>query len=476
MNVAVISLAAKSNGSSIEQTLKFDSLLTYCNNHGMFNGSIAIIKNGTVIFNKSYGTINKISNKEIDSETLFYIASVSKQFTAMGIMILQERGLLNYDDLVVKYITNIKSLNQNMTIRHLLNHTSGISDRSYYQLQNPTNQDVLEALKLLKPNDFRKPHQNFAYSNTGYVLLASIIENVAKKSIKEFYQDEIFNPLHMSRTTTTKKIFKMDNNKVKPYNIIGKVATYESSAIGPAGIYSTINDLIKWNSELNHPTLVSSKTLELAFTRGQIEKGKISFDIAKKEYGYGFGWMLTTEGNSKIVRHDGSTDGYRSLIRKDISNNIDVILLNNHGGSLAMNEIIHGLNQILENTNYQTPKVPISNWIVNELMTNTMDSVIKNLKTRFSKEGLPDERILGRLGYTYLNQKMIHEAIGLFELNLQLHPESIDANYVLAEAYIENQQFKKAKKAYSKYLLLKPNSEFAIKRLQLIESKLEKFN
>jgi CubicO group peptidase (beta-lactamase class C family) len=158
---------------------KIDSLLNYCNENGMFNGSIAIAKNDTVIFKKSYGLTEKESSKKINSETLFYLASVSKQFTAMSIMILQEKGLLEYEEPVVKYLPELKSLGSKVTIRQLLNHTSGISDRLYYKLKKPNNQEVIEALKTLKPAEFGNSIQNFRYSNSGFILLDSIIEKIS---------------------------------------------------------------------------------------------------------------------------------------------------------------------------------------------------------------------------------------------------------------------------------------------------------
>lgn len=467
--VSACQKTASTPTSSDLKAIKLDTLFTYCHDHGMLNGAVAIVRNDTVLFKGAYGETITTSGKEINPETLFYLASLSKQFTAMAIMILQERKLLSYDDSITMYLPELTALNKDITIRNLLNHTAGISDRAYYQLKDPGNEEVIEAIKEMEPEQFGKPNQSFAYVNTGYVLLASIVETVSGKPLDRFFQEEIFTPLAMERTFVGSADFLADENRVQPYDITGQKADYTSSVVGPGGIYSTINDLIKWNTSLNQHTLVSQQTIELAFTNGTIgDDEPISFELSHQTFGYGFGWMPFVVDSHQVVRHDGSTSGYRSLIRKDRSANVDILLLTNHGGGFAMDEIVKGINEIIFTSQYSTPTVPITNRVVNDLKTQGIDFAIEQLRGYTKGQPVPDERVLGRLGYTYLQHDLLDEAIGLFEFNQTLHPQSVNALYVLGEAYLASEQYEAAKSTYDKFLVLKPADEHAVQRLKMI--------
>ena len=453
------------------QSKQLDTLMTYSHNHGMFNGSIAILKNDTLIYKQSYGFTNKHEPQEINTETLFYLASISKQFTAMGIMMLHEKGLLNYDDKLGKYLPELKSVHEAITIKNLLQHTSGISDRTYYRLQNPSNLDVLKELKKLEDSSVGNPNKQFSYSNTGYVLLALVIEEVSGTSIQDFFQKEIFDPLEMNRTTTSKDRFAKDKNRAFPYNILGLASTYNSSVVGPAGIYSTVDDLIKWNAAINKNKLVTNKTKEQAFANGTIEGKEISFKLGDDDFGYGFGWMPFSKNNSQYVRHDGSTEGYSTLIRKNLSQNSDIIFLTNHGSALAMDGVTNGIDQILDSQTYVQPNIPLPNQIVNILNKEDIHAVVKMLKSTLTQSNKPDERVLGRLGYTMQNNGKIEDAIELYKINLDLYPKSTNALYVLGEAYLSEKKYELAKEIYNRFLEVKPNSEYATEKLTLIRKR-----
>ncbi|MEO0470056.1 MAG: serine hydrolase [Bacteroidota bacterium] len=453
------------------ESRQLDSLMIYSHEHGMFNGSVAVVRNDSVLFQESYGLTGQASAQEIDAETIFYIASIAKQFTAMGIMILQERGLLQVDDALGTYLPQLTSIDDQATIRHLLQHTAGISDRTYYQLENPDNQAVLEQLRTLDASGFGAANQRFSYSNTGYVLLALIIEKVSGRSIQAFLQEEIFTPLGMNRTTTSKEEVAKDKNRADGYSVLGKPSSYQSSVIGPAGIYSTINDLLSWNAAINQGKLISAQTLKQIFANGQTENGPISFQLGDDEYGYGFGWMPFQKGKDELVRHDGSTEGFRSLIRKNLSQNVDILMLTNHGGALAMDEITDGIDEILNSQRFHTPNIPLPNRVINQLNQGGIDSVVSMLHATIDPANKPDERVLGRLGYTLQNNGRLEEAIQLYRVNLGLYPESSNALYVLGEAYLSTEKYSQAREIYQQFLTIKPESEYAREKLALINAK-----
>ena len=196
-------LDLKKPGSAIK-SYKIDNLLEglYANNQ--FNGCIAVIDHGNLIYHQSFGWANIARKDTLSLETPFRLASVSKQFTAMAIMILKEKGKLNYDDDIRKYLPELPY--KGVTIRNLMHHNSGIPDylnahlpiRQYFSKKTLiNNDDVIEYFRVKKPRLIFKPGTKASYSNTGYVFLASIVERVSKESFSHFMHHHVFTPLDM---------------------------------------------------------------------------------------------------------------------------------------------------------------------------------------------------------------------------------------------------------------------------------------
>lgn len=200
------------------QTQQLDSLFNFSHLNGMFNGAVLVAKNDSIIYKKSFGYANQETKRKITPESVFYIASVSKQFTAMGIMMLQEQGKLSYDDRIKDFFSNYPDYLKNITIRQLLNHTSGLTDTEYYKLTDPSNNDVLEI--LMKQDSLELENgKTFRYSNSGYVMLALLIEKLSGKPIEHFLNQRIFKPLKMKNTTAIKSLVETSSNKVDGYNL-----------------------------------------------------------------------------------------------------------------------------------------------------------------------------------------------------------------------------------------------------------------
>ena len=136
---------------------------------------------------------------------------------------------------------------------------------------------------------------------------------------------------------------------------------------------------------MNTNKLISKKTLKEAFKNGKLNEGSISININNQQYGYGFGWMLYNKNGKKYVQHDGSVEGYRSLIKKNLTDGYDYIFLTNHGGRLAMNELITSIDTILNKSKYKIPKIPIANKIVKEFATNDVKTTIAKIKMQLTK-------------------------------------------------------------------------------------------
>lgn len=460
------------------QTQLLDSLFNFSHSNGMFNGAVLVAKHDSVIYKKSFGFANEETKEKITPESVFYIASVSKQFTAMGIMILQEQGKLSYEDKIKDFFPNYSEYLKNISVRQLLNHTSGLTDTEYYKLTDPSNNDVLET--LMKQNSLELENgKMFRYSNSGYVLLALIIEKISKKPIDQFFNQEIFEPLKMQNTTATKTAVEKFFKKVNGYNLIGSKIEYKSSVIGPGGIYSTLNDLEKWNKALNTNKLISEKTLNEAFKNGKLNEGSIAINMNGQEYGYGFGWMPYQKNGKKYVQHDGYVESYRSLIKKNITDGYDYIFLTNQGAKLAMNELTNSIDAILELSKYQKPKIPIANKILMELKMNGSLNLASNLKDVIDKNPNDysiDESSINGLAYTFLRDNQTKTAIEVFKLNTALNPKSANAFDSLAEAYFSSKQFNLSKENYQKSLELNPENKNAKVMIERIGKEIEENN
>ncbi|MEQ9593469.1 MAG: serine hydrolase domain-containing protein [Cyclobacteriaceae bacterium] len=310
-----------------------------------FSGVVLLAEEGTPVFFAAFGARNFETTGAIQKNDIFELASVSKQFTAMTIMMLAEDGLLSYGDPIKNYLTDIPY--DGITIRQLLNHTSGlpdyqaIMDANWDKSKVANNQDILEYLRKFRPPIEFEPGEKYAYSNTGYVFLASITESVSKKDFVEFCRERIFYPLEMTFTDIRTNESKSQLSNLAHGHIsvpekdrYVRADSFPSSNYtiwlggrkGPGRVSSTAEDLLKWDQALSSEKLVSQKTLKQAFTPAKLNDGSAS--------NYGFGWIITPDSPlGKVVWHDGDNPGYKTLIVRYLDSNKTLIMLcNNYHG------------------------------------------------------------------------------------------------------------------------------------------------
>lgn len=306
-----------------------------------FSGVVLIAEKGKVKYEKAFGYREFATQVPLEQGDIFELASVSKQFTAMVIMMLKEKGLLQYDDLVEKYITVPY---KGITIRHLLTHTSGlpdyqaIMDEHWDKTKVAGNEDILAYLNKYNPPKLAEPGTKYAYSNTGYVLLASIAEKASGRDFVEFVTTGIFHKLHMKHTAirtleekAAVKNFAIGHVFVKEKNEFVRADSFPSSNYtiwlgnrkGPGRISSTVEDLLKWDMALYTNKLISQQTLQEAFTPMKLSDGKIS--------DYGFGWVIiSNDPSGKIVWHNGDNPGYKTEIMRFLGKQNTLIVLCNN--------------------------------------------------------------------------------------------------------------------------------------------------
>lgn len=375
-----------SQSSTITDTMteasKIDKLMQYSYENGIFNGAILVSQNGKTIYKNALGYADKDNDRKLNESSVFYLASVSKQFTTMAIMILKEQKKLSYDDKLSKYFPEFPDYANAVTIKHLMNHTSGIADHFGLGIYKKglTNSDVVEVLVKQKELDF-PPGDKFSYSNGGYVLLSLIVEKVSSMPFHEFMETNIFKPLGMNNTLVYDESAPKIENRAVGYNQAGALDDNEIFTTGDGGMYSTLVDLHLWDQALYSEKLISKATLEEAFTSATLNNGEST--------NYGYGWGVSEKDGRKVVQHSGSLSGYRTFLKRNIYNNSGYIILTNHGDASNNSAIMRALDEILEGESYKLPKVPITNKMGELLISNDVPAAMKKIRALLDSE--PDK-------------------------------------------------------------------------------------
>src|SRR4029079_17661998 len=325
-------------GNAFSQQEKLDSLFAAQKD---FSGVVLIAENGKPIYEKAVGYREFEGQISLQTSDIFELASVSKQFTAMIIMMLKEKGKLSYDDSVSKYL---EIPYKGITIRNLLTHTSGlpdyqdIMDKYWDKSKVAGNPDCIEYLNKYAPPKHFKPGEKYEYSNTGYMLLATIAEKASGKDFIEMCRKWIFGKLKMKstdiRTLEEKKAtknFAIGHIYVEERNKYVRADSFPSSNYtiwlgnrkGPGRISSTTTDLLEWDKALYTEKLIRQSTLQEAFTPMKLNDGELS--------NYGFGWEIRNDPSfGKIVQHNGDNPRYNTQLIRYMNKKKTIILLNNN--------------------------------------------------------------------------------------------------------------------------------------------------
>ncbi len=302
-----------------------------------FNGTVLYAENGQVTFSKAYGFSNLRSRDSLSMESAFQLASVSKPITALAVLKLYEEKRLSLEDTVQQYLPEFPY--PGITIRMLLNHRSGLSNYMYFSDElwpDPeipiTNHDVLDLMVKYQPKPYYPPNKRYNYSNTNFAVLALIVEKVSGMSFEGFVKVNIFLPLDMSNSLIYNKSAYPENfNQVKGYSSGRRVAenTYLNGVVGDKGVYASAIDLFKLDQALYDGSLVSSATLEEAYT--------LQHKDLKIWDNYGLGWRINaTDPDNKIVYHSGWWKGFYTYFIRELGSRKTLIILSNTDRSSSM--------------------------------------------------------------------------------------------------------------------------------------------
>jgi len=296
-----------------------DSVMEAFHDSAMFNGTVLVAHSGIPVYRKAWG--EAYMGMPLSEDTPFYLGSIAKQFTAMVVLMLLDENDISLDQTIAPYFQDLPSFTREITIRNLLNHTSGLPD--YYVLgkfvEGMTNEMVLDVVHSLDSLDF-SPGSRFTYSNTGYVLLSVLLERISGVSFREIVAHRIFSPLGMDHSIVYDGSQGPLPDHAVGHSANGELNDYQAFTTGAGGIFSQIDDLFKWDQALYQKQLIDFKLFKEAYSPAQLSNGKQSY--------YGFGWRLQ-EGQPHIVQHSGSLAGFKTYMYRDLNKRHTIILLSN---------------------------------------------------------------------------------------------------------------------------------------------------
>ncbi|MDR2235349.1 MAG: serine hydrolase [Chryseobacterium sp.] len=416
-------------------TNKIDSLIAKSYERGLFNGNVLVVKNNSVVYQKSFGFTDETKQTPLTDKSIFNPGSIAKEFNAVSIMILVERGLLHLDDPISKFDLGLPKWSEKVTIRHLINYASGIPRiESGLTIINDEG-----AWDILRNNDtlLFEPGTGYRYDNGNVFLQRRIIEKVSGVTFEEFVTENIIKPLKMTNSVFEPKLgYK---NRTSCYDM-DHVRCPELKFIS-GWLWVDINDLYKWIHAMNTDRLISKESFHTLLNNPYT-----------KDQG---GSLGTYFENDEFQRHNGVSYKFESIFLNDIKNKVTIILLSNNLNKVW--SLGHTIHDIMVGKAYEIPKRSVYQTIRKESQTDVNKAIEtyywlkKTSQKEYSFEN-PGE--LNTLGYELLRAGKIGESIKIFELATKEFPENANIFDSLGEAYLANKQYDLALDCYNKAISL----------------------
>jgi len=434
---------------------QIDSLMAKSYERGLFNGNVLISKNNKIIYQKSFGFTDETRQTKLNNKSIFNIGSIAKEFNAVAIMILVERGLLNLDDPISKFNLGLPKWSEKVTIRHLINYASGIP--KIESGLNPVSD--ADAWKILRSSDnlLFEPGTSYKYDNGNVFLQRRIIEKVTGMSFQEFVIKNIVKPLKMTNSAFDPKFgyknrtscYDMDNVRCPEMNFIS------------GWLWVDINDLYKWIEAMNSNRLISKESFQILLNNpyAKDEGGSLGRYFEKEE----------------LQRHNGVSYKFESIFLNDFKNNITIILVSNNLNRVW--DLGYTIHNLMLGKDYEIPKKSVYQAIRKESLDNVNTAIEtyyllkKNSKNEYSFEK-PGE--LNKLGYELLRGGKNNESIEIFKLATKEFPKDANLFDSLGEAYFANKQYDLALDSYNKAISLGGTNGNAEKMIEKIDKEIGK--
>ncbi|NPD47298.1 serine hydrolase domain-containing protein [Lentimicrobium sp. S6] len=426
----------------------------------LFSGAILVAEKGKIIYSKAFGEANKDHNIKNNLETKFNIASIGKSFTSTATMILAQKGLLKINDPVIKYLPNFP-FGKEITIHHLLTHTSGLGD----YLSNPvyvSNKNNLSSINDLIPiiysEDliFSKPGEYMAYSNSGAIVMGAVIESITGQSYFGFLQQNIFSPLNMNNTSY-KNSDDVIPNRATGYikKMSGGFSNNSHTLYAPSpagGLQLTVGDLFLFDQALYDTLLLSDEYKKIMFT--------------PYKNNYACYWGVFERFNNTVIGHAGGSPGINTWFRRYINDEYTIIVLSNYDNGAE--SIFFKIESILFNQEYSLPRTPVAEFLYPLIKDEGVELVHANISEILKKSNyqIPNSDVLNTFGYALLQQNDTEMAINCFLLNTYLFKDDANIFDSLGEAYMKAGKRELAIENYEKSIKLNPKNASAIKMLE----------
>jgi CubicO group peptidase (beta-lactamase class C family) len=432
LSIVSFSSCSEKEQSENKQVKQLEKFVSEMNARGFNIGNILVYENGEVIFESADGlrTIDPVDSLTLESQ--FRLASVSKQFTGVAIMKLKQAGKLDYEQKVNTLLTDFPY--DNITIRHLLHHTSGLPDyeeiiEMHFVPQDSTkryllgNDEILKIFFDVNPDLIFQPGEEWEYSNTGYMILASIVEKVSGQHFRDFLRENIFEPVGMSNTILYNYQEKEDPempNRVFGYqkalnqkDLIFHDYDIVNDVRGDGGIYSTLEDLFKWNMALVNYEVLPQEYMEQAWSWGQLNNGE--------KTRYGFGWKFPEDTTAlKAVYHAGGWVGFGTFLYNEIETKSGYIVLTNDSWESFI-PITDAIDSIRTGAPYLLQKKSIGKEMAAQFFSRGLDTAIRFYTQNKADSNLYSINVyeLNNLGFELLDDDYLEEALLIFKLNTE---------------------------------------------------------
>lgn len=450
---------------------------------GNLNGCVLVAHDDEIVYERVHGIADPESGEPLTRQHRFRLASVSKQLTGVAVMMLEESGALGLDDPVLRYFPELPY--DGITIRHVLTHTSGLPDYGalldrYWDTaagderhrKVATNRDAYACLVKHHPPALFPPGERHEYCNTGYNLLALIIERVAGQTYPEFMRTRIFEPLGMNDTfvnspdgslppTRRARGFREDLSDAGYTLLEGH---YQNGMYGDGGVYTTIGDMFRYERGLATGQLLGPAAMLEICSPSRLNDGT--------PVDYGFGWSIIDDQRGTFLAHGGGWAGFGAFYLRDYRNGNAIIQLTNRPG-IRRGELVFAIYEVLHGGHYDAPRGSIVRVMMRESRAAGVAGAIKTY--RELKHTQPDEYDfsegqLNALGYRLLQRDRIDDAVVVFRENVAAFPDSWNTYDSLGEAYFRGARYEEAERSYRESLRLNPDNENAEMMLRRILS------